>query len=273
MCSWKTAWPTFRPSTRSTCSSSTSTTKYTYKKKNATFTAYYPGENGEWVDSHDNRLVASKMTCAATRSIAFNTKITVKKTGTKYDGKTYKVTDRPATKYDLMDGRIHIDLLLSNKAECNAFGKRHGQIWIKKKVRVSTKDKKASTKVDKVIAEAKKWLGKLSYSQDRRQNFYPGGSADCSSFAHHCYKKIGIEIGNSTADQVLKGKRISESKRKRGDLVFFHTCSTDHPYGASHVGICLSKKKFIHCSSSRNGIAITSFASYPKPIVMVRRWL
>ena len=258
---------------KSSSKDTTSTEKYTYsyKKKNATFTAYYPGENGEWLDSHDHKLNAAERTCAATRSIPFNTKFLVKNTGTKYDGKKYKVTDRPAVKYDMMDGRIHIDLLLKDKAECDAFGRKHGKIWIIKKVK--NKNAKSNKKIEKVIKEAKKWLGKLSYSQERRQNFHNGGSADCSSFAHHCFQKVGIDIGNSTADQVLKGKEIKKSKKKRGDLVFFHTCATDHPYGASHVGICLSKKKFIHCSSSRNGIAITSFASYPKPIVMVRRWI
>ena len=243
--------------------------KYTYKKKPATFTAYYPGENGEWLDSHDRRLVAAKMTCAASRSIAFNTKIIVKDTKTKYDGKTYKVTDRPATKYDMMDGRLHIDLLLNDKAECDAFGRRHGKIAIKKKV----KDKD-SKKMKKLIKEAKYWVGKLSYSQANRQNFRPGGSADCSSFAHHCFAKIGIEIGSTTDDQPRAGKEVSKKKRKKGDLVFFHTCSDrGQPYGATHVGICLSKKKFVHCSSSRNGVVITRFSSYTPPLVAVRRVL
>ena len=257
-----------------TNSSKESSEKYIYqtKKKKATFTAYYPGENGEWVDSFGRRLIASKMTCAASRCIAHGTKITVKDTGTKYDGKTFKVNDRPATKYDMMDGRLHIDLLLSNHAECNDFGRRHGNILIKKKIK--NPNYVRNSKADKVIKEAKKWVGQLSYSQANRQNFKPGGSADCSSFSHHCFSKIGIEIGSTTDDQPNAGHEVKKSKRKKGDLVFFHTCADrGQPYGATHVGICLSKKKFIHCSSARNGVVITSFSSYSPPLVAVRRVL
>lgn len=248
--------------------------KYIYKtvsSKDAVFTAYYPGEANEWVDSHDRRLVASKKTCAATRSIPFNTKITVKGTKTKYDGKTYKVTDRPAVRLDRIDGKIHIDILMNNAAECNDFGVKRGKIAIRKKVK--NPDYKSGSKADKVIKEAKKWIGKLSYSQPRRYQIHAGGYADCSSFAQHCFKKIGIDIGSTTNDQVIFGKEVNRNKRKKGDLVFFHTCATDHRYGASHVGICLSKKQFIHCSSSRNGVTITNFSAYSQPIVRVMRVL
>ena len=262
---------TKKTSKSSKSSSSDSSSTVTYKKKKAKFSAYYPGENGEWTDGQDHRLVESKRTCAATRSIPFGTKLIIKKTGSKYDGRTYKVTDRPAVKYDKVDGKIHIDVLVKDEAETDAFGWKDGEIWIiKKKKKKSKRDKK----IDKVIKEAKKWIGKLSYSQSNRQNFHNGGSADCSSFTHHCFKKIGIEIGSTTDDQPRVGKHVSKNKRKRGDLVFFHTCKDrGQPYGATHVGICLSKKKFIHCSSSRNGVVITRFSSYTPPIVQVRRVL
>jgi cell wall-associated NlpC family hydrolase len=171
----------------------------------------------------------------------------------------------------MLKGKLHIDLLLPNASACNAFGVRTGTIIIKRKIK--NPNYNSNSKADKVIKEAKKWVGKLSYSQARRQNFYSGGSADCSSFAHHCFKKIGIEIGGYTGEQVYAGKEVNKNKRKKGDLVFFHTCNVSRPFGATHVGICLSKKQFIHCSSARNGVCITNFSAYSPPIVRVMRVL
>lgn len=230
-----------------------STEKYIYKttKKNATFTAYYPGEGGCWVDSHDRKLVAAKMTCAAARSLSFNTKITVKGTGTKYDGKTFKVTDRPAR--DLLRGKLHIDLLLPDAAACNAFGVREGKIVIKKKVK--NKNYKSNTKAAKVVEIARSYIGKVSYRMGARN--VPGGVSDCSGFTKYCFSRIGVSIGEDTREQSRAGKYIQKGKQKKGDLVIFQ--GTYRP-GPSHVGIMVDKKNFIHCSSS-GGVKITPLSN------------
>lgn len=230
--------------------SKNSSDKYIYKtkKKKATFTAYYPGEGGEWLDSHDRKLVAAKMTCAAARSIAFNTKLTVKGTGTKYDGNTYKVTDRP--KHDILNGRCHVDLLLSNAAECNAFGVRPGYILTKKKVK--NPNYKSNSKADKVVKIAKKYLGKVKYLMGAKN--VPGGVSDCSGFTKYCFSRLGIDIGDGTANQVNAGKHVSKGKRKKGDIVIFQGT---YRAGPSHVGILVSKNKFIHCSSGAGNVVIS----------------
>ena len=246
-----------------------SSEKYVYKttKKKATFTAYYPGENGEWEDSFGNRLIASKKTCAATRSIAHGTKITVKDTGTQYDGKTFKVNDRPATKYDMMDGRIHIDLLLNNAAECNSFGRRHGNIVIKKKIK--NPNYKSNSKADKVCKLAKGYIGKVRYVFGARN--VPGGVSDCSGFTQYCFNKIGINIGNDTIAQSHAGKGVSKGKAKKGDIVIFQGT---YRAGPSHVGIMLGKKKFVHCSSS-GGVKTNSLSEgyYVQHFHSIRRVL
>jgi len=75
---------------------------------------------------------------------------------------------------------------------------------------------------------------------------------DCSGYTSFTYKKAGVTIPRTAAEQYTKGQAVSKSSLQEGDLVFFST----YKAGASHVGIYLNNNKFIHASS--NGVKISS---------------
>ena len=96
------------------------------------FTAYYPANNsleGGFYDARGNLLDPSKNTCAAPKSIPLGTKIMIINTGTKYDGQIFTVTDRGGG-ITVNNGIYDIDILMSSNSECNAWGRRKGQIII-----------------------------------------------------------------------------------------------------------------------------------------------
>lgn len=86
----------------------------------------------------------------------------------------------------------------------------------------------------------------------------PGGF-DCSGFVGYVYKKFEIELPRISTDQSKSGKRVSLSKAKKGDLIFFKGSNLkDRKVG--HVGIVVSNKnesvRFVHASTSR-GVVVS----------------
>ena len=61
---------------------------------------------------------------------------------------------------------------------------------------------------------------------------------DCSGLVQYCYRKIGIDVGRTTWDQMGCGTRIAVSALQPGDLVFFR--------GGEHVGIYVGGGTYIH---------------------------
>ena len=87
----------------------------------------------------------------------------------------------------------------------------------------------------RLYVESAKWLGVP----------YRGGGnnkrgIDCSGLTSHLYKNC---------------RKVSKSKLREGDLVFFHNGRKKRT--ASHVGIYLKDNKFIHASTSR-GVIVSS---------------
>ena len=82
------------------------------------------------------------------------------------------------------------------------------------------------------VAEARKYLG---------VPYVWGGTSpkgfDCSGLVQYCYQKVGVSLPRTTYDQINRGKRVSQSNLKPGDLVFPHT---------GHVGIYAGNGKMIH---------------------------
>lgn len=75
---------------------------------------------------------------------------------------------------------------------------------------------------------------------------------DCSCFVRNVFQEVySLTIPRRTVDILNKCKKISKSKLKEGDLVFFKTGKKQY-----HVGIYLSKNHFIHASSSR-GVVVS----------------
>ncbi len=76
---------------------------------------------------------------------------------------------------------------------------------------------------------------------------------DCSGFTQAVYRMNGIKLPRTADVQYLEGKKVPKGKEAPGDLVFFET----YLPGASHCGIYLGNRSFIHASSSR-GVTIDS---------------
>ena len=126
----------------------------------------------------------------------------------------------------------------------------------KKQTKVAANTKKASsepdpTQIKKIFTIAKKELGKR----------YVWGSVgpktfDCSGFTSYVYKKVGIHIPRTSREQAKYGKLVERSQLKPGDLIFFDTDL--HRKGIDHVGIYIGDNKFIHASSARKRVIVTS---------------
>lgn len=79
---------------------------------------------------------------------------------------------------------------------------------------------------------------------------------DCSSFLRWAYASAGVNLGpvsgTSTDTLINKGRAVSPSEMKRGDLVFFDTYKVN-----GHVGIYLGNGTFLNDNSS-HGVSIDS---------------
>ncbi|MCQ4637667.1 NlpC/P60 family protein [Anaerovorax odorimutans] len=220
------------------------------KTVSAVFTAYYPANNkmeGGFYDAQGHKLDPKKYTCAAPKSIAFGTQIQVVGTGTSFDKKVYKVTDRGGA-ITIKNGVYHFDLLMESKAKCNKFGRRKGKAIIGNGTGYKTKTVTtgASGKVGKVIDKAKSYIGKVKYVFGAASP--DSGRSDCSGFTQHVFRKaVGINIGRTTLEQVKKGTKVSKANLQPGDLVMFQGT---YRAGVSHVGIYIGNSKFVHCGSS-----------------------
>jgi cell wall-associated NlpC family hydrolase len=80
---------------------------------------------------------------------------------------------------------------------------------------------------------------------------------DCSGLTSYVCKKNGISIPRRAIAQSKYGKYVSRSDLKPGDLIFFDTSKRRRGY-VNHVGIYLGNNKFIHASSAKHKVVITS---------------
>ena len=64
---------------------------------------------------------------------------------------------------------------------------------------------------------------------------------DCSGFTQHVFRKVGVKLPHSATAQMHKARKISRSKAKPGDLVFFRSGSR-----AYHVGIYAGNGRVLH---------------------------
>jgi cell wall-associated NlpC family hydrolase len=103
-------------------------------------------------------------------------------------------------------------------------------------------------KRDQIVKYAKKFIG----TPYRYGGTSPRGF-DCSGFAQYVYKHFGISIGRTTRDQIKKGKTVSKSNLKAGDLVFT---------SRGHVGIYVANGQFIDSPRTGYRISIRKMWSY-----------
>ena len=115
--------------------------------------------------------------------------------------------------------------------------------------------KGSSAKSKKITKLAKKKLGKrYVWGAIGQKNTF-----DCSGFTTYVCKKNGISIPRRAIEQSKHGKYISRSQLKPGDLIFFDTSKRRKGY-VNHVGIYLGGNKFIHASSAKKKVVITSLS-------------
>ena len=104
-----------------------------------------------------------------------------------------------------------------------------------------------------VIRTAKKFLG-------RRYVWGAEGPScfDCSGFTQYVMRKSkGVRIPRVSRKQAYYGKYVTRSQLRPGDLIFFDTSRRRRGY-VNHVGIYIGNGKFIHASSARHRVVITS---------------
>jgi 3D (Asp-Asp-Asp) domain-containing protein len=173
-------------------SGSTEKVVYTGKTVPALYTAYYPGPGieGGYLDCMGNGLRETYINrgileCAAPKSVKLKSKIQIKGTGTSKDGKVYLVADRGGA-INVVGGVYHFDLLMSNKSQANAWGKRRGKALLitgqKTIVTSSGSSSGGSATAQKVLAYGKKFMG---------QNLNPGFYW-CAWFVTKCVRACGV---------------------------------------------------------------------------------
>jgi len=86
-----------------------------------------------------------------------------------------------------------------------------------------------------------------------------GGTFDCSGFTSAMYRKVGVRLPRTAAEQFGIGQHISKTLLSKGDLVFFR--NTAGRSGISHVGIYSGKGLFIHASSRGHAVRIDTLKS------------
>lgn len=110
----------------------------------------------------------------------------------------------------------------------------------------------------------------VSYAKQFLGNRYVWGGtsltsgADCSGFTMRVYQKFGYNISRTSRSQANKGKRISVSNVKPGDLVFYSKNGV-----INHVAMYIGNGQIIHASNPRSGIKISNLY-YKTPCKAVR---
>ena len=128
----------------------------------------------------------------------------------------------------------------------------------------------AITKEDEILETARKFLG-VKYIWAANGPF----AFDCSGFTKYVFKNSGITLPRYSGHQANIGKKIKFSQMEKGDLVFFDT-GKKFKKRVNHVGIFIGDNKFIHASSAKKKVIITSFSKkkfYKNKFLYARRVL
>lgn len=116
----------------------------------------------------------------------------------------------------------------------------------------TSQHKTPSAKEQKIMAEARKYLG-VPY----RFGGTDTSGFDCSGFIRYIFGRHGIDLPHSSDAQYSSyGRFVSIDSLEPGDLVFF----TTYNEGVSHSGIYVGNGNFISATTS-NGIALANMKS------------
>ena len=110
-------------------------------------------------------------------------------------------------------------------------------------IRPITGKTKANVAADRLLAEARKFLG-VPY-------LWGGVTStgfDCSGFVRAVFSVFGVYLPRDTCDQVRAGRKLDRSDVRTGDLLFFKR----------HVGLAVGCTRIIHASRGGGGVRIES---------------
>jgi len=98
----------------------------------------------------------------------------------------------------------------------------------------------------------------------------PGGF-DCSGFVDYVFGRHAILLPRTVAELAHEGRKVPLRDVMPGDLVFFSTVAP----GPSHVGIAISRDRFVHAPSSRGEVRVERLDAryWASRLVAVRRVL
>ncbi len=109
---------------------------------------------------------------------------------------------------------------------------------------------KSHTTGDAIVREAMQYVG-TRYVWGGRS----AGGLDCSGLVYIVLSAFAPDLGRgSSYDYFQMGVPVEQAELRPGDLVFF----TTYAPGASHVGIYVGERKFIHAASSTQQVAIAN---------------
>lgn len=190
----------------------------------------------------------------------------------KYNGKQGYV----ATKY-LSDTKVEVTNRLATQRTSNTNTDKSSETPTKETNTKSEDSAKTTpaentsnnnSKKSELVAYAKQFLG---------SRYVHGGTSpkgfDCSGFTQYVYKHFGYNISRSSSAQSKNGTYVEKSNLQVGDLVFFSNYKTNK--GIGHVGIYIGNNQFIHASTEKTGVIISSLSSstYQKRYITARRIL
>lgn len=127
-------------------------------------------------------------------------------------------------------------------------------------------DIQSDARIEKILQWFEARLGKVTYSMAYRTgpNSYDCSSAVFYALIHAGFLPVGTWPGTTETLFGYEGKRlirINRNEVRRGDI--FVTGTPGQSSGAAgHTGVAYDSSRIIHCTFSKNGIAITPIAGY-----------
>ncbi|WP_455661806.1 C40 family peptidase [Pradoshia sp.] len=122
----------------------------------------------------------------------------------------------------------------------------------------------SSKSVNTIVNTGKKYIG----TPYKWGGTTPKGF-DCSGFVNYTIKKAtGKTVPRTSTALYKKGTKISKSKLKKGDLLFFNTSGR----GVSHVAIYMGNNKMIHAVSKGVKVDNLSNSYWNKRYVGAKRY-
>jgi len=149
-------------------------------------------------------------------------------------------------------------ILITRSSMSSAVRIKRGRVKRKSRFRVgdifySSLRNSSSSKARGIISLAKRKLGRrYVWGATGGRNTF-----DCSGLTSYVYKHNGIKLPRRAIAQSRVGKRISRRNLRKGDLIFFDTSRRRRGY-VNHVGIYIGNNRFIHASSAKHKVVITS---------------